>query len=302
LKILRFTDILVYPLLKKNTTAMQNHIAIYHHASDCPMKNITHVHTGKYEISYCLEGEKNYTLADKNFKLKKHMAILIPKGVEHSYSTPANSDICSLEFSGDFIGHSVIEELCPAGLLDIFFRNTIFDFSDDIYYRIQIEEIIKKCIFEYRENALALYTIRSLVILLLVLLSSFLDKKRHFPKTENSIMKIVNYLNENYFADISLYDVCRKFSLDYKSTSKLFKKTTGISFIDYLNSIRINKCKDLLLNTPQSIISICFQTGYNDLSYFYRIFKKITGSTPADFKKKSISQRQGKTPVTELKL
>ena len=66
--------------------------------------------------------------------------------------------------------------------------------------------------------------------------------------------------------------------------SKLFKEDTGVNFIEYLTSVRIQEAKRLLLDGERSIKDICIEIGYQDPNYFSRIFKKHTGVTPTEFK------------------
>ena len=64
----------------------------------------------------------------------------------------------------------------------------------------------------------------------------------------------------------------------------LFKKSTGSSFKEYLNMVRIEESKRLLSNTDFSIIDIAIAVGFEDQSYFSKVFKKFTGLTPKQFR------------------
>jgi two-component system response regulator YesN len=59
----------------------------------------------------------------------------------------------------------------------------------------------------------------------------------------------------------------------------------GITLIDYVTSVRIERAKELLLSTDQNCTEVCFQVGYNNQSYFTRTFKDLVGMTPREFKK-----------------
>lgn len=63
-----------------------------------------------------------------------------------------------------------------------------------------------------------------------------------------------------------------------------FHKYYGGTITDYLNDLRINYASNLLINTNMSILDICFDCGFQSMSYFYRVFKKKNGSTPLDFR------------------
>lgn len=68
--------------------------------------------------------------------------------------------------------------------------------------------------------------------------------------------------------------------------SKYIKKNTGISFVDYLNAIRINNAQRLLLNTDYSIMEIVERTGFSSVQTFNRVFKGLTGGlSPSAYRK-----------------
>ena len=64
----------------------------------------------------------------------------------------------------------------------------------------------------------------------------------------------------------------------------LFRSQVGITVIEYLTSIRINQAKQRLLVTESNCTQICFEVGYNNQSYFTRIFKQVVGMTPRQFR------------------
>lgn len=91
------------------------------------------------------------------------------------------------------------------------------------------------------------------------------------------------YIRNNYKEDVTLKDVANLCGVSVQYLSKVFKEEMGINFIDYLNSYRIRKAKELMYANKTSIKEICFEVGYNDPNYFSRIFKKSTGKTPRGF-------------------
>jgi YesN/AraC family two-component response regulator len=72
---------------------------------------------------------------------------------------------------------------------------------------------------------------------------------------------------------------------------RFFKKVTGTTFKEYLLSIKIDKAKELLMKYNMSATEIAYQVGFENLSYFFRVFKKLTGLNPMEFRKLSIETR-----------
>ena len=65
---------------------------------------------------------------------------------------------------------------------------------------------------------------------------------------------------------------------------KMFKKITGLNFTDYLSRVRIEKSKDLLLNPNLRVSEIAFEVGFQSLTHFNRVFKRILGQSPTDYR------------------
>lgn len=99
------------------------------------------------------------------------------------------------------------------------------------------------------------------------------------------IRQAKEYIKTNYMKSITLEDVAEfvTYNPSYFSTS--FKKHTGQTFSDYLTEVRITEAKHLLKTSQLSIIEIAECTGYHDSKYFRKIFKKLTGIKPSDYRK-----------------
>lgn len=94
----------------------------------------------------------------------------------------------------------------------------------------------------------------------------------------------INYINDNYDKDITLEDVSGHVHISPYHFSHEFKKFTGMNFIEYLTKTRIKEAKKLLLTTDLSIGEISNRVGYEDPSYFGRVFRNLEGTPPSKFK------------------
>ncbi len=105
-------------------------------------------------------------------------------------------------------------------------------------------------------------------------------------KTPNFIDSIIEFISENY-ADSSLSAnlMAEKLSFTPQYFSKVFNEYTGISFPDYVNNVRLEKAKELLLSDPRlSSVKICNMVGYNNSTYFTSSFSRKFGISPGKFK------------------
>ncbi len=108
------------------------------------------------------------------------------------------------------------------------------------------------------------------------------DRKEY--QSETVVSKARGYILENFMNDISLDDVSREVNVSPYYFSKLFKEESGENFIEYLTRLRIEKAKELLRDSSESIKEISLQVGYIDPNYFSRIFKKQTEMTPSEYR------------------
>ena len=84
---------------------------------------------------------------------------------------------------------------------------------------------------------------------------------------------------------ITIADISGEIGLSESHFMKYFKKTMGTSFIDYLNDYRLTKASRLLVTSENSVLEIAIETGFENLSYFIRLFKKKYSMTPNQYRK-----------------
>lgn len=98
----------------------------------------------------------------------------------------------------------------------------------------------------------------------------------------------VNYIKKNYHHDISLTQLAEIVQISPSYLSSQFKKELGLSFVDYMNKVRIDEAKEILANTYFKSYEVAEQVGFSDESYFSRMFKRYTGMRPNEFRKKRL--------------
>lgn len=93
------------------------------------------------------------------------------------------------------------------------------------------------------------------------------------------------YLSDNYMNNLSLDDVAHHFNFSYHYMSELFNQSFNESFNDVLNKLRISKSQSLLRDTDLSLKEVCAQVGFSNYSHFSKIFRKLTNTSPTDYRK-----------------
>ena len=99
-----------------------------------------------------------------------------------------------------------------------------------------------------------------------------------------AIIRAKQFIHDHQGEEISLADVAHAINSSTFYFCKLFKKTTGLNFTDYLSRIRIEKAKSLLLNPNVRISEAAYEAGFQSLTHFNRVFKKVTGSSPTQYR------------------
>lgn len=115
---------------------------------------------------------------------------------------------------------------------------------------------------------------------------------RESARLSENTKRIIKYINENYSFDISLDEIAEHVYLHPNYISSLFKKETGLTFIQYLHQYRVKKAKELMLKDPdENLTIISEQVGYQNVRHFYNVFKNYCGVTPGVFREQRYKYR-----------
>lgn len=139
---------------------------------------------------------------------------------------------------------------------------------------------------EFLKNLQQITNLDSLCYKLQEIVETFSESMFGYTPSQNSELtkKAIFYISQNFNKSITLEDVATRVHLHPSYFSTIFKQSTGSSFKEYLNLVRIEESKRLLANTDFSIIDIAISVGFEDQSYFSKVFKKFTGMTPKQFR------------------
>lgn len=105
-------------------------------------------------------------------------------------------------------------------------------------------------------------------------------------RNQRLVARAIDYIKENYQDQVSLDDLARQVYLSPFYFSHIFKDEVGVTFIEYLTQVRIEEAKSRLKDTMVTVSIIAEQVGYNDVNYFSRVFKKVVGQTPTQYREK----------------
>lgn len=213
-----------------------------------------------------------------------------------SYPIEKENELLSCVSIGDKSGaQKVLNEI-----LGYIFFSTGSDFEVIKYRTLELVVLLSRAAMEggaeqeevfglnnhYINQIYHLDTLEELSFWLSKILTRFTDCVFNLKNVKNKdiIYKAIEFINHKYMDKLSLEAVADYVHLSPSYFSKLFKDETGYNFSTYLNNVRVEKSKKLLVNEGISLVDISNLVGFEDQSYFTKVFKRITGTTPGKFR------------------
>lgn len=254
-----------------------------------------HFHNS-WEILYIARGNRNFFYGHKTYNVVSGDFLCVEPGVLHrgiNQTINGKKETCSL-YNVFFTMDNSEKGKIFFQIVEPMFKELIKNHGPIIHvgekYHNDILKMFYEMVLEFKEkktNYEETSFAKLLEILSLVGRSNNTDDKSGIKFKEKKCEKIMEYISQNYNKNITLNDVAKHFSMSSSYLSRMFKQNTEFSFIEYLNSIRINHSCDMLKKSEKKITDIAFDCGFGTVTQFGRIFKTFTGMSPKDFRKKN---------------
>jgi AraC-like DNA-binding protein/mannose-6-phosphate isomerase-like protein (cupin superfamily) len=247
------------------------------------------------EIVYVLEGSYYQNINGKQIRMNKGDLCILDRNVIHGSSALSDSDVVvNFMLTTEFFDAIFMHLLSDDNYISNFIINSLYSTSKtQNYLKYQVNDrsflkvILENLLFEYYSS-----DIRSWAAINGYLLILFTELSRAFTRcTGESIKdeqemikeKILKYIREHY-KDTNLKELGEYFHFHPSYLSSLIKKEFGENLKDLLTEARMAASRNLLQNTDMTIQNIVIEVGYTNPSYFYKVFKKTYGMTPAEYK------------------
>lgn len=250
-----------------------------------------HLHR-KYEIYYLSEGRRRYFIEDSAYLVNAGDIVLIDKDQIHK-TGPADLQPHTrfvLNFNPEYL-NSVWGEQTVQSLLD-FFRQGIRVLTVPIKTQGYVETLLQRLVdCNGDESPVCMLLRKSVLTELLVCLSASVadrvkDRREEPQKIRNATVdRISAYISENFRESLNLSQIAAQFYINPCYMSHLFKKATGLSIVEYLNSVRIRAAKKYMETTSLKVTEIAGLVGFCTSSHFSRVFKAGTGLSPNAYRK-----------------
>ena len=259
------------PLIKDlHLTAIGYYPRASHHDRERKSGSPQHI------LIYCVEGKGYISIAKKKYELLPNTYFIIPKGVPHHYGTSSSDpwSIYWVHFSGDNSGF----------LYSRFTRDTVADVQV-IPYDDARNHLFNQ-IFSLLESNYSVRNMELVNIKLLEYISSFVYHEEMYPSdyAKDQISNSIEFMKQNLHQNFSIQELAARLNYSVSHYSDLFKKKTGVSPIHFFIQLKIQKSCQYLYFTDMHIKEICAKIGFDDPYYFSRMFKKLMGLSPANYR------------------
>ncbi|MCX7657258.1 MAG: response regulator [Oscillospiraceae bacterium] len=251
-------------------------------------------------LSYedALSIDKKRFFCDENQQYVSHEILKLASGIKESNSKP---DIN--KYADELLGYIEASNTDEIGLAmgrlydDLRFVNlspeSIRSFLSNIYIRIKtkINENHKHLNIHFLSDEEIISTVCGIPLLykiLQYLKGEFLRIAEDISASsaQSSINKVINYVNRHYHDSLKLETLAKTFGYNSTYLGKAFKNATGEAFNLYIEKLRVEEAKKLLL-TNLKVYEIAEKTGFKDIDSFYKKFKRNTGKSPGDYRKEA---------------
>ena len=245
-----------------------------------------HFHSN-YEVFYLLAGERVYFIKDRSYHVKKGNIIFIKPFDLHTTQdtgTP-NHERFLIKFSPEFLVN--FSGAAPKSL-DLLFNQYNFVSFDPLYQNV-VDRIFEMMRQEIQNRSIDYEDcLRSLLLNLLIFSARNVnrnDELPHLNPTHARVSEIVKYINQNYQEKLTLSMIADIFHVSPYYLSRSFKEVTGLTFTDYFNNLRVSIAQKLLQDSDKSVLFVANEVGFENQSYFGKLFKSVTGISPLQYRK-----------------
>ena len=250
----------------------------------------THYHQNP-EMFYVLRGNLDIKIDDKIYKMQSGDIVLINANKRHTVI--GNEELLGARFEIDF--HLLAEYMGSMQLL--FWCNTV---ADRNHAYSNLRRLLDRILTRYfeKDDKSALYLNALYFETLYVLTSNFLvkadDVRLNLEDSQDRmrIRQIQNYVQANYQSQISLNDLADKLYLSNAYLSKYIKKNLGMTFMEYLNNVRLFHAVDELMYSDKNLTHIAYDNGFPTSASFTKVFREIYNESPSEYRKKMQDEKE----------
>lgn len=271
---------------------MRNNIAhsfSYDDVHIAPKSQIDLHQQATWELSYVSLGSGIRTIGDKTERFDSGEVVMISPDIPHCWSfndskTDINGHIANITVTFD----DVFLNKCASAFSEMStVIKKIRDNFDAVKFGKRKADVIISILNGMKEENDA-EKLASFIKLLVVLSDDkdlrVVGRNHKIEAKEYQLNMIKTYVICNFYRSITIDDVARNVNMNRTSFCRFFKYNMGMSFVNYLNDYRIAKACELLKKSDLNISQVCYKSGFNDIPYFCRVFRRFKGMPPGKYR------------------
>ena len=250
------------------------------------------------EIIFISSGTCDYKIDLSSFIVNKGDLLIVGSQKLHSLSLIPNKN---MEWVSFVFNMNMLKSLDSDGTL-LKYIAPILNGNHELPIKINKDNIGYSNLLSTFENIIECYSkkelayeleLKSLLFYFFALLyknnliTNHENKNILTSKTTDKIKSVLNYINDHYYENISISTLANLCDYSEYHFMRFFKKHMGLTCIQYINNYRLEKATHLLTSSNDSIMNISLEVGFDNLSYFNKLFKKKYNITPKEFRLKN---------------
>ena len=243
-----------------------------------------------WELSYIITGSGVRIIGDIVENFSKGEIILIPPNIPHCWSfdesvhdSEGNIENITIVFENDFLESckNIFPELLNS-ISELQSNKNAVSFKNELLE--QLQTLMASMIHQNNIERLSSF-IKLLQLVSYCKEMQVVGRPVSENKKEKKLQEIYLFILNNFQRNITLEEISRSVGMQKSSFCVFFKKMTGKSFFTYLTEFKIESSCQMLLKTKLSVAEICIASGFSDIPYYNRVFKKIKNVPPTQFRK-----------------
>ncbi|WP_239617699.1 helix-turn-helix transcriptional regulator [Cohnella mopanensis] len=250
----------------------------------------SHLHND-FELCLLLEGQLTVNSKKEHHHLTKQSIILFNPIQPHELSADQGGAlILSLQISPKFCGQyfpSLANVVFDKSNLTEFLPSEQLQLVYSLLIQLSFDYFDKKLGYEFMNISLLNQLFYQLLHTVPYRLISE-EERAHNLQRLHRVNRIVNFIEENYAGKLLLSTIAESENLSLTYMSHFFKENLNTTFQQYLNQIRFEKAKQLIVQTNMKLIDICLECGFSDARYLNNLFLKHFGCTPKQYKEREL--------------
>ena len=271
---------------KKDYFKADEQIVVKYRKTAKPIKLHAHDYS---EIMCVVKGSGIHTIGEREYRFVDGSLFFVPSNVGHLISFDSETEYYDILVTNDVIEElktSIVKkEIDERSYPEIVSNCTASAYS----------KMCEICAMSYNEYERGFFGNTEILFSQLRIIYVFLLRYVGTIEFENTnkraaLPQILDYINIHYKEPIKMYEIAQMYHYSPNYFSKLFKKSFGMSFYEYIHKKRVYTAKEYLKICDNSVEEICRAVGYSNNNEFYRVFKLYVGMTPSEYrneKKKS---------------